>query len=244
MKRCVKAKEEKENGSSSSKLIRKYWEEYKKETTFLDYGDDPSFFCSKYFHKDLKHVSWGVCRPDVRREVKDGDAVIFFCGVQNQNKKLWRYYLIGVGVIKEKIDRRKKFRSLSRLGCSEYLNILVGYKQGELQYSEELYPGHKKSWCNRAKAPYIIFHGKKSKFNLKNPKLVAIYKRGANPPERWLRSKRSAREIEKILFVENGIKRRLRTGRTQNAHPKLNLNRKSDRPIDEEKIVSAVKRLI
>src|SRR5580704_9951883 len=40
-----------------------------------DYGDDPSFFCRRYLQGAL---TWGVCRADVRNQVKSGDVVVFF----------------------------------------------------------------------------------------------------------------------------------------------------------------------
>lgn len=60
--------------------FQSYIEEYSLENNFYDWGDDPSFFMSKQLFGDYKHVTWGVCRRNVRIQLSEGDVVIFFCG--------------------------------------------------------------------------------------------------------------------------------------------------------------------
>ena len=64
---------------------------------FYDWGDDPGFFAAEEFLGDVRGASWGVCRPDVRRELSKGDFVVFFCAQQQPKKPTqWHYYYIGV----------------------------------------------------------------------------------------------------------------------------------------------------
>jgi hypothetical protein len=51
---------------------------YLDANSYFDWGDDPSFFSAIAAFGDARLASWGVCRPDVREDLRIGDVVAFF----------------------------------------------------------------------------------------------------------------------------------------------------------------------
>ena len=62
-------------------------------TCFYDWGDDPAFFAAEEFLGDVNPASCGVCRRDVREQLRNGDFVIFFCAKALEDRT-WEYYYI------------------------------------------------------------------------------------------------------------------------------------------------------
>ena len=58
-----------EQAAAKDPLLRKFLEGY--EASCFDWGDDPSFFAAKYRLGDVRRASWGVCRRDVRGDMKE-----------------------------------------------------------------------------------------------------------------------------------------------------------------------------
>ena len=205
--------------------LQNFIDSYEAGTNYFDWGDDPSLFSAIGTHDTPAGAGWGVCRPNVRALLNQGDLVVFFCAKRlKRGSLLCKYYFMGYGTVKEVIsDRReiwsrKKYESYRR-----HHNILVRYKNGEAVPQETFYPFHE-DWRNRARSPYIIFDSDQSKFNITNPLHVANSDGGKY--ETW-RSNESDRvkRLEKTLFLDTGIARRLRTSDNRSAHPHINVTK-------------------
>ncbi len=196
-------------------LLRIFLDGY--DDSYYDWGDDPSFFEAQHVLGDVRKASWGVCRPDVRNKpLGKGDLVVFFCG--RQEGQAWSYYFVGFGIVQETVAPRACLWT-----CPQYTeyrhfwNVLVGADGGHL---ELIHPRHD-DWQRRAEAPYVIFDGALSSFNLSSPHCVATWA-GGRIPEEWY-SDSDSKEIERLLFVDRNITRRLRVSAQGHPHPKLNL---------------------
>lgn len=200
-------------------LLRSYLDCY--ESSYYDWGDDPSFFCAQHFMGDVKHASWGVCRADVRCGLKPDDMIVFFCGYEH--KWGWSYYFTGPGTVREVISREALWADQAYKNYRSFYNVLAR-PDGDHLVQHEIIHDHHKDWKRRAKAPYVIFDPQASWFNLKRPHLVARWDRKTKGPEKWAADERS-QELEQLLFRERGISRRLRTSTTGYGHSKLNLAR-------------------
>lgn len=86
-----------------------------------DVGDDPSFFASSYNHGP---VTWGICRPDVRCDIKVGDWVAFFSAEHSQESlATTRYRFVGAHCVQGKLAHTSLFAA--GLPFGDYLNLLV-----------------------------------------------------------------------------------------------------------------------
>jgi hypothetical protein len=187
--------------------------------SYYDWGDDPSFFAAQHLLGDVRKASWGVCRPDVRSVVEKGDGVVFFCG-RHEEERLLRYYFVGFGMVRETVAPRARLWTCPTYAkYRDFYNVLVGAHGGHL---EMIHPCHD-DWQQRADAPYVIFDGALSSFNLSSPHCVATWD-GGPIPEEW-HSDDCSIAIKRTLFIERGIKRRLRTSAKGYGHAKLNLLR-------------------
>jgi len=206
---CTAAKED--------PLLRKFLKEF--DRGYYDWGDDPSFFAAQHLLGDARGPSWGVCRPDVRSVLGKGDVVVFFCGRQ-EKERVWRYYFVGFGMVRETFAPRDGLWACPKYAkYRHFWNVLVG---ADGRHLEMIHPCHD-DWQRRADAPYVIFDGAFSSFNLRSPHCVATWD-GGPIPEEWHCDPRS-KKIEQLLFVEREIDRRLRTSANRRPHPKLNLLR-------------------
>jgi hypothetical protein len=208
---CTAAKED--------PLLRKFLKEY--DGSYYDWGDDPSFFAAQHLLGDVRRASWGVCRPDVRKVLKKSDVVVFFCGRKEQGR-VWRYYFVGFGIVRELVKPRTALWTDAYASDHRFYNVLACLEVGRLVQWEIFQPDHD-DWQRRADAPYVIFDGALSFFNLTSPHCVATWD-GGPIPEEW-RSDDRSKAIEQLLFVEREIDRRLRTSAKRRPHPKLNLLR-------------------
>lgn len=217
-------------------LLRIFLDGY--NDSYYDWGDDPSFFAAQHLLGDVRKASWGVCRPDVRNTLEECDVVVFFCACQRQDEHVWRYYFVGFGTVLELVDRAVSTkRGAGNLWTDrayeayrKFYNVLVSPDGGRLVQNEMFHPYHD-DWKRRADAPYVLFDGASSSFNLRSPHCVATWD-GETVPEKWLRDDDRSKEIERLLFVDRGINRRLRTSASGHPHPKLNLlkARRTTRP--------------
>ncbi len=213
---------------SLTESLTKFLQEYDQDTCFFDWGDDPAFFAAEEFIGDIRKASWGVCRRDVRKNLDCGDMVIFFCGKENrkvEKKGTWDYYFIGLGTVMATIyDRRQLWQDDQYKMYRSFYNLLVCRDdQGDLVHKEVFQPYHG-DWQKRCEAPYILFEpdDEKTHFNLLNPLRAATY--DMTFPEKWLSSTNPfVDKLEKLLFNERGINRRLRTSKTGYQHVFINL---------------------
>ena len=133
-----------------------------------DNGDDPSF----YVARQGGPLTWGVCRQDLRNEIKIGSIVVFFSFTRKGLKTMYR--LSGVATVADRLDRRAVFsdRRLRR-HRHLYLNVLVRPQGKGWEYDEgdrEQKARHS-DWLWR-----IAVHGKrKEPFQVRHKK---IYKTG------------------------------------------------------------------
>ena len=72
-----------------------------------DWGDDPSFFSAEYHQGDAAFAGWGVCRPNVRKQLHRGSVVVFFCARRVNKGEATQYFFVGYGTVKHRIDDRR-----------------------------------------------------------------------------------------------------------------------------------------
>ncbi len=56
--------------SKTEPLIQEFVEEYFKQGNVYDWGDDPAFFMATKEFNNANFATWGVCRPEVRSQLK------------------------------------------------------------------------------------------------------------------------------------------------------------------------------
>jgi hypothetical protein len=97
-----------------------------------DNGDDPSF----YIERRCGRLTWGVCRPNVRTQLKIGDIVVFFSFTNLPlHRKEVLYRMSAVATVEAKLDHRAAFTE-PRLKLSKYINTLVSLDRGRWTYDE------------------------------------------------------------------------------------------------------------
>ena len=187
------------------------------QRSFFDWGDDPGFSSALDIFADARAASWGVCRPDVRAALIEGDFVVFFCArLRERSDRHVDYYFVGVGTVARLLDRQDVWTNQRWSRYRGFYNILAELRRGRFAQREVFHPHHD-NWRDRLKSPYVLFDQHLSAFNLRNPLHVASFLR--TPPESW-RSRRDerVRKLEELLFCERGIARRLRTAARGHAH--------------------------
>jgi hypothetical protein len=87
-----------------------------------DRGDDPSFKAAKELRGPLM---WGVCRPNIRNKLHEGDIVVFFsCRKSNQNGNS-TYRLCAICTVKRKVKQTDIGRLESLRQFERYSNLLI-----------------------------------------------------------------------------------------------------------------------
>ena len=220
------------------KYLRRYKRRFQKSKKgigrFYDWGDDPSFFAAEEFLGDVRKASWGVCRPNVRCKLEKGDFIVFFCAQQQEDDKdLWKYYYIGLGTVRDRIDRRLIWEDPNLKGYKRFYNLLVNSKGRQKEF---IHKYHDDDWEKRAEAPYVVFAKNKTHFNLTDPLLVAKYRVGdgawkGNIMETWFLSDADVREIYSLIPKRTKYKK-LRTSDQGYDHAPMNLEQLT---IEEEK---------
>ena len=171
-----RARAETEEAARADPLLKTFLNQYFNPDCLFDWGDDPAFFAAQHLLGNERAASWGVCRPDVRRQLEAGNFVVFFCGKQNgENPKEWDYYLVGCATAKHIISRHQLWADDQFSPYKAFYNVLARSIEGELIQSETFHPYHDDDWQRRASASYIIFDPDPciTKINLKNPLHVA-----------------------------------------------------------------------
>ncbi len=93
-----------------------------------DVGDDPSFFCWKNYRHKSGRLAWGVCRPDVRKAVLQGDVVVFFTYLRRTMTQDWtkgKYLFVGYATVQEKVSPGSIWTEPSLEVYQSYLNHLI-----------------------------------------------------------------------------------------------------------------------
>lgn len=212
-------------------ILAQFVASYNEPGNFYDWGDDPGFFCARHFLGDCRLAGWGVCRPDVRAALAPGDFVVFFCA-RWAPERVWRYYYIGVATMKEGVSRSEIWTDPCLAAYRRFYNVLARLEDGKLVHHEAM--TRHDDWQHRASTPYLLFDADLTDVDLDRPPHVATYDPRLGPVEVWRRADPHVRELEELLFVERGIRRRLRTHNTQQPHRHINLtNFPADRSFDE-----------
>jgi hypothetical protein len=130
-----------------------------------DVGDDPAFFCAKKYNSN---VTWGICRPDVRNNIKTDDVVVFFCFNGEQSK----YYFVGFATVKQIIRQTDIWSNNDFSVFQEYFNLLIRKMNKKWEHFEPLFnkKGLHKNWLSRlgARCP-------KDSFTIKNSALLTEF---------------------------------------------------------------------
>jgi hypothetical protein len=215
-----------ESAAADDPLLRDFLARYHDDDFFYDWGDDPSFYSATNVLGDARAASWGVCRRDVRSQLREGDFIVWFCARTHRLVSgAISYFFIGVSTVLSTIDRRQLTDDADFSRYRPFYNKLIAVSEGTIKH-QEIFHGYHSDWANRIKAPYVLFNPSPdaSCVELKKPLLVA--KREPNERiEKW----RSALDprvamLEKILFVDTGVARRLRTTSFQNTHRQIPLH--------------------
>ncbi len=208
--------------ATSNQMLRHFLDRY--DRSFLDWGDDPSFFAAEQKLGDARHASWGVCRADVRGKLSVGDFVVFFAGIPRD--RLWEYYWVGLGTVKRLVRNRHQIWTEKSLSVyRQFFNLLVEPARESLNHREHFYPEHT-DWERRMASLYVLFDPDLSSFNISNPVHVSTYRQDEGVPDQWRRNT-TVRRLEFLLFG-NQIRRRLRTSKSGYGHVKLRLNGTDD----------------
>ena len=155
-----------------------------------------------------------------------GDVVVFFCAKRASPRSTTTdYFFIGIATGGEVVVDRSQIWSKQRyLPYRKHYNVLARYAGGPPVQHETFFPYHE-NWLHRLASPYVLFCPDQSRFNLKKPLHVGTSQGGKQEVWRSAQLPR-VKKLENALFIDLGIKRRLRTSPTGSAHPHINLTRK------------------
>lgn len=203
--------------------IRQLLRHYDSGITAYDWGDDPSFFSADHHQGTSGVAAWGVCRPNIRRNLHPGDVMIFFCARRLAKFAPTEYLFTGYATVARRIeDRREIYKRDELAPYRSHLNVLVDYNNNQRVRHERFEPGHPEDWEHRADSPYIIFDPALTRLKLRRSRHVA----SASPGEKnesWHLGDPKVRALHDLLFGELEVKRKLRTSSTGSSHPHINL---------------------
>jgi hypothetical protein len=206
-------------------LLQTFLSRYGQPNCFYDWGDDPAFFSATEVFEDASYATWGVCRPNVRRQLIPGDLVIFFCGRQSLSTVgLWEYFYVGYGTVRETVERRIIWEDEEYHVYRSFFNLLVNYLDGVEAHYEPFGDPHA-DWQKRSKAPYVIFEPGQhlTTFNTIAPLKVAIYDSRQGPAETWLTDP-LVKALRANLFFNGRVDRNLRTKSRYRPHNHIALH--------------------
>ncbi len=99
-----------------------------------DAGDDPAFFAANY---NKGAVTWGVCRPDVRRAITLRDWVAFFSAERDRrDAALTRYKFVAALSVERRVSQVAIFGSPANRLFRNYLNLLIRPKESGWEHYE------------------------------------------------------------------------------------------------------------
>jgi hypothetical protein len=112
-----------------------------------DVGDDPSFFSQATLGSNL---TWGVCRPQVRNRVSDGDIVIFVSVRQKNEDHPFEYCLCSLATVERKVRQTDIWRDVELKKFQRYLNLLIRpHSENEWEHFEPGSEEPHKDWVWR-----------------------------------------------------------------------------------------------
>lgn len=203
--------------------IRLLLRHYDSGVTAYDWGDDPSFFSADHHQGTSGAAAWGVCRPNIRRNLHPGDVMMFFCARRLEKFAPTEYLFTGYATVARRIeDRRDIYRRDELAPYRSHLNVLVEYNGNQRVRHERFEPGHPADWEHRADSPYIVFDPTLTRLKLRRPRHVASALPGEKN-ETWHLGDPKVQALHELLFSELEVKRKLRTSSTGSSHPHINL---------------------
>jgi hypothetical protein len=206
-------------------LLALFMGQYLTPDRYYDWGDDPSFFGACETLQDPRLASWGVCRPDLRDDLRRGDVVAFFifkpeftmvgnAPVASRNAT---YYFVGCGTVDRLVTRDQVWTEDSLAPYRGFFNIVARPDPSGELHNVEVFPPHA-DWRRRVSVPMALFDPSLSAFDLRTPHLVSRYDPESGPPDVWYDDPIS-QEIERLLFGRT--RRRLRTSATMHQHARF-----------------------
>jgi hypothetical protein len=226
--------------------LREFLDRYHEDDFFYDWGDDPAFFAATKQLGNPCTASWGVCRPDVRKQLSVGDFIVWVCArSKTRTHGEIDYFYIGVTTVNEIIDRTSLWKKDAYSRYCSFYNVLAF--AGEEGFSQrETFHDYHKDWEHRARAPYILFDANQevSRVELTNPTRVAVRDPGALQ-ERWLTEDDPLiARIEQTMLLDIGCTRRLRIPSLMNAHRHIPLHKTCPARVDLISLRSKLLRLV
>jgi hypothetical protein len=88
----------------------------------FDGGDDPAFRCSV---KQRGPLTWGVCRPDVRNALREGDGVVYFAADRLSNRNPARYQFVGFATVEQRVTQTDIWKLPALAAFRRYGNLLI-----------------------------------------------------------------------------------------------------------------------
>jgi hypothetical protein len=236
-----KIRQQVEIAAMNQPLLQTFLNRYGQPDCFYDWGDDPAFFAATELFGDPCYASWGVCRPNVRRQLTTGDLVIFFCGRQSPSSAgLWEYFYLGYGTVREAMERRRIWEDEVYHVYRSFFNLLVNYPDGVETHYEPFGEPHA-DWQKRSQSPYVIFESGRqwTCFNTIDPLKVANYDSREGSFETWLADP-LVKSLQARLFFNGRVDRNLRTKSRYRPHNHIALHRYF-RPLDVEPALLALR---
>jgi hypothetical protein len=209
----------------NDELLQEFLARYDDENNYYDWGDDPGFFAATKLLGDPRAASWGVCRRDVRCQLRPADIIIWFCAKEGKVHGAWHYYFVGFCTVAHAISREQLWLERRFTQYRKFYNVLAKLEDGVLRQKETFHDYHL-DWAKRAAAPYVIFDpgDAMTRLNLENPLYVAD-KPPHQPLEVWHASRdHRVQKLRQALFGRLKIARGLRTTHPQMAHRHIALH--------------------
>jgi len=88
----------------------------------FDGGDDPSFYAVRQFGGQL---SWGVCRQDVRNNLRPKDIVVFFSYRKLEDTGDSEYRLCALATVEGKVSQMEVWQDQNLRLYRKYFNLLI-----------------------------------------------------------------------------------------------------------------------
>lgn len=92
-----------------------------------DVGDDPAFVSSRQLASRGGVLTWGVCRQDVRNQLRPGDLVVFFATDRPADRRPEpvRYLFVGFATVARKVSQVDIWRDRTLAVYRQYRNLLI-----------------------------------------------------------------------------------------------------------------------
>jgi len=110
----------------------------------VDVGDDPAFECSGQWARAGARLSWGICRPDLRNTITEGDVVVFIAADRLSDRPSARYQLAGWATVKRTVSQLDIWQDEDLAVYRHYRNLLIRPADDESSdiHHEAQQPGH------------------------------------------------------------------------------------------------------